>query len=195
MRLRRDRFRPWQRLRLTTLAAVLGLFLVGCGPQPQAPELKGKAVYQNDREGFRLRAPPGWSQHAISRSPAGPVDHEYLLTKYKRLSSDKPAFLHVSVIDLPSGTSPADYLAGNSSPAEWQRQANAESIDLNGMPATRAAFLGNWGGHKVLKEVVAVPRGQRVYFFTGIFPVTDHEAQAQVRAAIGSIVWKDRPNR
>jgi hypothetical protein len=180
------------------MLALVGGLLVGCGARPKAPPLvQGEAVYHNPREGFRLEPPPGWNQQGRAEYPPGRQEQERALVEYKRLDVQGPAFFRASLLDLPESTTAEAYLRGRPpGPDKWQPAAGTETLQVGGLPATRVTFTGMWEEEKkeeVVKEVVAVRRGGRVYFFTGIFAADDPKARALVRTAVASIVWDQEP--
>lgn len=173
-------------------AAICAALLVGCGCSgPRAPALSDETVYHNSRENFRFLVPEGWAQQAKEDVPSGKVEKERLLVQYQRLTADKPAVLEASLADLPESTDWGDYLAGPSFGAsQWRQSSPAEPIEVNGVSAVRFDFSGKLHGTATIKEVVVFRRGERVYFFTGIFPAKDTEAREQVRRAVASVIWK-----
>jgi hypothetical protein len=171
------------------LIVALGL-VAGCRPRPRAPALEQDVVYQNKQEGFRFLAPEGWQMRARTEVPPGLIDAERLLVEYKRMTTEKPATLDVSMADVPSSTDLSECLESGSVGKEtWKRVGECEKFELSGLPAARAAFEGKIGSERILREVVAVRRGERVYFFSGVFPADDTRARAQVRKAVQSATW------
>ena len=161
--------------------------------RPRAPSLSDDPVFQSKSEGFRFVAPPGWSMRSRAEVPPGTSQQERLLVEYKRLTADKPASLEVSLIDLPEGTSLASALKTRQPPdGELVRQTPVEEFTVDGVPAVRIAFQVRVDKEKMVSEVVAVRRGERVYFFTGFYPADDNRAKEQVRGGIDSIVWVRR---
>jgi hypothetical protein len=165
--------------------------LTGCGGRPRAPALQDDPVYQNDQEGFRFLAPPDWTQHAKAAVPSGPVTKERMLVQYKRLRGGKGALLEVSLVDLPTSTDLKKYLAGPAFGANhWLLAAPVEKLEVDSVAADRLIFQAQVEKAEMTREVVAFRRGERVYFFTGIFAAADKSAREQVRRAVGSTVWK-----
>jgi hypothetical protein len=166
------------------------LFLCGCGSHPRAPALQSGPLYQNEREGFRFLAPEGWVQRARADLPAGPFGKEELLVAYARVT-DRPASLEVSLADLPEAADLRKFLtAAPSGGVKWQAKAMSESIVVNGVPASRFTLSGGAGKDTTVKEVVAVRRGGRVYFFAGIFAAGDTATRDEVRRSVQTVVWK-----
>jgi hypothetical protein len=179
--------------RLGALAFLI-IFPAGCEERLKAPPLvQGEAVYYNRRERFRLEPPSGWSQQSRVEFPPGRYETERVLVKYKRLDVRGPAFFRASLIDLPESTTPVEYLEKRpGGPEKWQIGRKTESVSVGGITGTLVTYTGIWEeGEKedVVKEVVAVRRGERVYFFTGIFAASDKTARALVRKAVNSVVW------
>jgi hypothetical protein len=178
--------------RTAALAVTLVLFAIGCSRKPRPPRLqKDASVYYNPHDGFQFQVPAGWSENARA-DPRVQHAHEQRLVKYKRLAA-KPAFLEVSVVDLPESTNVSDYLTEHSVGKEWQRLAETKELTVDRFPATQDAFVGYWDREKIIKEIVAVRQGKRVYFFTGSYPAADTEARDEIREAVASIVWTKDP--
>jgi hypothetical protein len=159
--------------------------------------VQGDAVYYSRNEGFHLEPPPGWSQHARAEYPPGRYEREWPLVKYKRIDEQGPAFFRASMLDLAESIDPAAYLREKPpGPEHWRPVGAPESVHVGGLPATRVMFTGTWEEaekEEVAKEVVAVRRGGRVYFFAGIFPAADQNVRKMVRTAVASVVWDQRP--
>jgi hypothetical protein len=166
------------------------LLACSCQPRPRAPALLDEPVYQNEREGFRFLVPEGWSMSARSDLPPGPADKERLLVQYRRSTADRPATFEVSMADLPEGTDLAAYLGGPAFGAErWKPSAAPQPLQVGGADATRFRFTARVDGADLAREVTAVRRGGRIYFFTVLAPPADTTAPEQVRRAVGRIVW------
>jgi hypothetical protein len=168
------------------------LQMLGCQARPHAPALGDEPVYQNTREGIRFLAPEEWTLRAKAEIPPGKADKERLLVAYARRGADKGATLEVTLADLAPATDLAVYQGSHSFGAEkWRSAAPAETLQINGIPAVRLAFAVRSGKEELTREVVAIRRSERVYFFTGIFPTGDSKARDQVRRAIASAQWKN----
>jgi hypothetical protein len=162
----------------------------GCGRRPHPPALQeNNGLYRNSREGLSLHPPPEWRQFGRAISPDADGSHESELVKYKRLTG-KPAFFQVFVMELAPSADLAEFLAGHSPGKEWHRQGNTETLTVGDLPALRDSFSGTWDRQGVVREIVAVHRGKRLYLFKGTFPVDDKEAQTLVRQAVASAVWE-----
>jgi hypothetical protein len=171
---------------------VVGLLLLlpGCSRRPHAPALGDDPVYQNSREGFRFLAPEGWVQRARAEIPPGKAEKERLLVEYQRVGGGKLALLEVSLADLPPSTDLITYLAGPADGVEkWRSVGRPENLEIEGVEATRMTFSGRVGKEDMTREVVAFRRGERVYFFVGLFTATDGKARDELRRAVGSTIW------
>jgi hypothetical protein len=170
------------------------LTVAACDRQPHAPPLvQGLAVYHDAREGFRFEPPPGWFQQ-VRAHPPGRRGMEDLLVKYRSLASGDPGQFRVTMMDMPDPAGVPDYLAGRPpGEEEWRIDSRREETQVGGRRATRVTYRGTWeedeGRKPVIKEVVAVPKGSRVYFFTGIFAAGDKAALETVRKAVASVAW------
>jgi hypothetical protein len=173
----------------TMLLAVAMLLGGGCQPKPKAPALLDEPVYQSE-EGFRFLVPEGWIMAARGSVPPGPVEKERLLVQYRRVHGDSQATLEVSLMDLPEDTDSAAYLSGPSfSARHWKLMGRPESMEVGGVPGTRFRFTAPVNGAELGKEITAVRRGGRIYFFTVLFSPKDATAPEQVRRSIGRLVW------
>ncbi len=169
---------------------LLGLVLCGCDNRPRAPALQPGPLYQSEREGLRFLAPDDWVQRARAELPAGRYEKPELLVAYTRVT-DRPAEFEVTLADLPEGTDLQKFLTATPSEGvRWQAKGAPEELTVGGVPATRFTLAGGSGKGAQAKEVVAVRRGGRVYFFAGIFPAGDRATRDEVRRAVNSVVWK-----
>jgi hypothetical protein len=184
---------------------VVALWLPACGPADRAP------VYQDD-QGFRLTPPPGWVERArpdavpggsaqvgrrgrrgqaVPLPPLGVAaqpDQGRLLARYDRLTAGRLAWLRLSAVDIPSSTPLAACL---SAPAgDWRRESDVEEVEVGGLPAARAAFVGRWEDQDYVNETVAVRKEERVILITASFPAADDAAREQVRRAVAGATWK-----
>ncbi|MGL4552045.1 MAG: hypothetical protein ACRC33_12770 [Gemmataceae bacterium] len=164
----------------------------GCGETPRAPALRDDPVYQNEREGFRFLAPEGWRQRVRGEVQAGKVERERPLVEYRpTAASDGTAMLRVSLIDLaPSADVAAVVSAPSHSVEKWEPAGPPEEAAVGGAAGTRYAYTGRAGKGRLAKEVIAVRRGGRVYFFTALFDPKDADAREQLRRVVGSVIWK-----
>jgi hypothetical protein len=174
-----------------TLLLLSASLLAGCNTRPRAPALRDDPVYQNDREGFRFLAPEGWTQAARTEVPPGKVKAETPLVDYRRTKGEGRAALRVSLADLPDSTDLGKYLAGPSYGVDkWAPAGPPEEVSAGSATGTRYAFSGRVGKEEVAKEVVAVRRGGRVYFFAALYAPKDVEVRDQLRRVVSSVVWK-----
>jgi hypothetical protein len=151
-------------------------------------------VYHDSREGFRLAPPRGWRQHGRGQYPPGQYDKERDLLKYRSLDEGKVGVFRVSMIDLPEAESATAYLAAKPpGPERWSVSGTSEPLKVGGLAAERVTFSGVWEGRKadepVTKEVVAVRRGGRVYFFAAIFLAGDKDTRDVARKVLSSVAW------
>jgi hypothetical protein len=166
--------------------------LNGCRGRPVAPVLRNDPVYQNDREGFRFLVPEGWKQYAKADLPSGKVEREHLLVQYRHLLPGKVGGeFEVSLADLPATTDLSAYLVDPSyGGRNWKQNGPVEKLEVNGVAAQRFVFAGRVDRDQMTKEVVVFRRGERTYFFTGLYATADKQARGQVRAAVESTKWK-----
>jgi hypothetical protein len=154
--------------------------------------LRNDPVYQNDREGFRFLVPEGWRQTARTDLPPGryPIDKQ--LVEYRLATAGKGVLLQVSLADLPESTNLAELLgAPTLNVKDWRPVGAAEPLEVNGKSGVRLVFTGHLGKDEMIREVVTFRRGERVYFFTGMFGRTNTTARDQMRQAVVSTTWKN----
>lgn len=176
--------------RLLGLGLLLVLLLSGCSRRPSAPALEDEPVYRNTQEGFRLLAPEGWTIRARAALPAGKLEREHLLVRYERTDPRHAAFFEVTAVDLDPAVSLEGYLAGPSYGVQrWQPQGSPQPVEIADVSGQRFDFAGTIDRHRMLKEVVAVRKGPRVYFFSAVFQAGDTASRDQIRDAVASLLW------
>jgi hypothetical protein len=175
---------------LMRIAACLGILCAasGCANRPAAPALLDSPLYQNKQEGFRFEAPDGWRMSSRAEYPPGRAEKERLLVEYRSLRGDRLASLIVTMIDLPESADLGAYLHGREFVKPWKNQP-AVSLEVDGRPAQRFIFVSGPGKEAPAQEVVAMRRGERVYFFTGAFSSGDNKSRDQIRKAVASLSW------
>jgi len=186
---RRFSAREWAGLlACAVLLTLVGLYWHRRQPGPRAPALHDGPIYQNDQEGFRFLVPDGWTQDASGVIPPGTVEQEQMIVEYKLLTSDRPAALLVTCVDLPRGLYLHEYLRSHSpTPEAWRALGEGDPLIINGVEATRVTPRNI----DATREVAALRRGERAYLFTGEFETTDTKAQQQIRRAVDSVIWKN----
>jgi hypothetical protein len=128
--------------------------------------------------------------HSKGEAPPGRADKERLLVNYQNTGAGKPAFLEVTLVDLPESTDLAAYLAGPSYGSEfWRQKPPPQPLDLGAAHGVRYVYTSRVGKDDLTKEVVVVRRGERVYFFIAIFATGDTDTREQIRKAVGSLIW------
>jgi hypothetical protein len=158
---------------------------------PRAPTLRNEADYQSAQEGFRFRAPEGWSQTFTSgKYPSGATNQERKLVGYKKMTAGHPACFEVTYVDLPPSTDLGAYLV-KASPglAPWNLTTAATPLTVAGVEANRFILSTGSGTDLTVKEVVVFRRGERVYFFTGTFHSSDGDSVQMIRRAVESVSW------
>jgi hypothetical protein len=179
------------RLGSVACALAAALAAAGCTERPHAPALRNEAVYQNAQEGFRFLPPEGWPMHTRTNLPSGPLTKEHVLVAYRNVQpgSPRPAAFEVSCADLPESADLTAHLSAGK--GNWRAVKPPEPVAAGNAAGVRITLAGRVGNDALQKEVVAVRRGGRVYFFTLIAAPTDTAARAQARQAVGSLMWKD----
>lgn len=175
---------------LVSLIAVPICF--GCESRPRAPKLVNESIYQNDDAGFRIEIPDGWSMHVKTLLPPGqPALKERKLVGYKLHLSAVPASLEISCMDLPEDADLVAYFTGNrTGPEAWRVLQKPAEFNLGGVAARRLVLELGSGADAQRKEVAAVRRGTRTFFFTTITSPRDVESRDAVRAALDRISCK-----
>jgi hypothetical protein len=117
-----------------------------------------------------------------------------MLVKYRSFDENNPGVFRVTMLVLPESESVTEYLSRRPpGPERWLVKSKAEQVSVGGRPADRLTYAGFWKGQRteepMTKEVVAVRRGNRVYFFTGIFQWGDRQTRDVTRQAVASVAW------
>ena len=169
------------------------LAAAGCSNRPHAPALLAESVYQNDQAGFRLEIPSGWILHTKTALPSGqPVPQEKVLVGYKLTHGAKPASFEIGCMDAPENLDlVAHFTANRTGPGSWRSMGPEQSISAGGVTARRLNFQQGDGPSALRKEVAAVHRGGRFYFFTLVADADDTDALNEARRAVASLNWKD----
>ncbi len=165
--------------------------VIGCGlgSRPRAPVLQDEPVYQNRAEGIRLLAPEGWAEIARADLPANAATQDRLLVRYQRASESAPAMFEISMTDMPASANLATYLAKSSfGRPSWPAQGKPEPFKVGDRDGTRYVLVSGLG-RPVVKEVMTVRRGERVYFFTGLFGANDDVSRDEFRRAVAGVTW------
>jgi hypothetical protein len=165
---------------------------VGCSDRPRAPVLSNDPVYQDDREGLRFLAPEGWTQSGKANLPHGKSAKERTLVDYRRASGTRGASFRVTLADLDPSTDLADFLAGLSYGVQkWHLTAPPETVPVGNASGLRYKFSSGPGKAELIKDVIAVRRGDRVYFFTALYGPADTEVQGELGRVVSSVIWKN----
>jgi hypothetical protein len=152
--------------------------------------LVNEAVYQYDKIGLRFLTPQGWWITSRATLPPGALPKPMKLVAYHLKNVEHPAALEVLTADLPDDTDLGQYLLKDRvGQGEWTIQAPAETIAINGVPATRLTLSHRQGSNEDLRETTIFRRGGRCYFFILSFDATDNSARDTGRKSIESVVW------
>ena len=171
--------------------ALIFFTLVGCGdPKPLVLE-QNLEVYRDDIEGFSFRPPEGWLQQSRARVPKADRGQERLLIKYKRSTGNQLGVFQVSAVDLPADTNVTAYLDQSFGKNDKRTSTKPDLVQIGGLPGTRETFISKWDRETVVKEVVFVRRGPRVYFFTSVVAPSDKPTREAMRKILESIEWQD----
>jgi hypothetical protein len=172
------------------LAAVLA-GTAGCKSRPRAPALEDGTVYQNDGEGFRFLVPEGWAQQTRSGVPPGRLDRDLVLVQYRRFATKPPAALAVSARDLPPDTDLGRLLAGmKTENTDWALVGSPKQVKVGNRPGQFFVLNGKAPTGALTREVIAVRRDERVYFFSGTYTPSDHTSRDLIRQTFANVVWK-----
>jgi hypothetical protein len=166
----------------------LAALLAGCSPRPRAPALmQGEALYVNAQEGFRFVPPPNWALHARAEWPAGRIEEERLLVAYRRVAGNQVTRFEVTMVDVAESVELAELIVAHSD--GWKPEGRVEALEIAGRPAARGAYRSRTANPPEIKEIVAVRKGERVYFFIGLFAADDSKGRDQVRKSIETLSW------
>jgi hypothetical protein len=174
------------------LALLLALVAAGtgCTERPRAPALEDSPVYQNNHEGFRFLVPEGWFQQLNSAVPPGRLDSDLVLVRYCRHSTSGRSTLQVSAQDLPEEADLARVLTeARSEGTAWKLAGPPAEARVGNRAGRRLVFTGKGPSSRLEREVFAVRKGQRVYFFSVSFVPGDHVSRDLVRQAFAKVVW------
>ena len=162
----------------------------GCERRPSAPALEDGTAYRDANAGFRFLVPNGWKQAARGSVPPGKIEGERMLVEYKCLTCASPGTLQVTVADVPTDSVLSKFLLENNRTGEkWRLVGSAEDFEINDVPAARITYSTTSGKDQSFREIVAIRRGERVYFFKGSYGGTDAQSRQAIRKAIDTIVW------
>lgn len=173
------------------LFALLSLLPLACSSEPRAPALRNDPVFEDSREGIRFLAPDSWVQKVRGSVPPGAATQERALVEYQRAGGTQGASFRLSLIDLPESENLSAYLARPSFSVEnWKPLVKPEEVPIGSAKGQRFLFGGRLGRTEMVKEVVAVRRGNRTYFFTSLYEPRDPQARDEIRGILQSVVWK-----
>jgi hypothetical protein len=145
-------------------------------------------VYEHN--GFRIAAPPGWSERTRAAEAPSHSSQDRLLVQYKRLTAGHPAWLRVGVADVPGSVALAKCLATRSPGKGWKQTGKVETLEVSGLPALQTTYAGQLQKKDYVSEIVAVRHAEHVYFFTATYPATDEQARDHVREAVAGSSWQ-----
>ncbi|HEV3262766.1 MAG TPA: hypothetical protein VG013_38375 [Gemmataceae bacterium] len=177
--------RPSPRWKLSALVVVLGLCLAGCSSKKSEP------IHENAQHGFSFCPPAGWSERAPLATGGARPAPERSLVRYKRLQAANPAWLSVTVAEVPPSVSLPSWLSKRPAGPGWQRQGEVQRLEVNGLAAARAAYRGRRGKRQLVGEVTAVAPHGRVYVFSAFFLPGDATARDEVRRSVASAAWPE----
>lgn len=179
----------YQRLACRASAILLFIVLIGCSQGPKAPALEDGPVFYDRQEGFRFLVPDGWKQSVHAVLPPGRLEDERMIVEY-HLPAAQASFA-VTCADIDPSVKLDEYVATHvPGSAHWTLTKPGQACQVGDVPAVRMTLSGHLGNReKYTREVVAFRRGERVYFFTGIYAASDKETAEQVRAADDSVIW------
>jgi hypothetical protein len=176
---------------LVASCAVIAGMITGCDSRPSAPVLRDGRIYVNPQEGFRFLVPEGWSQLANSILPRGDLDGEMFVVRYRMRTPEEGAVLQVVCFSEQLTDNLHEHHAGPSYRVErWKPEGPEETLEINGVTASRHIYSSDIAGRPTTKEVVAFKRNGRVYNFVGMFMSRDDKARQQIRRAVGSTIWE-----
>lgn len=177
-----DRARAWLRL------AAVCLLATGCEPGPRAPVLRDEMVFHDPRLGLRFLVPEGWHTRSRAELPAGALDIERPIVEYARLGLPA-AGMRVSAVDLAADRSIVGYLERTDlRKREFRAAQSLPSVDVGGVTAEAYVYAPVTTGPT--REVIAVRRGERVYFLRAEYAADDTSARDAFRRAVASVVWE-----
>jgi hypothetical protein len=135
------------------------------------------------------------AKHSHADIPLPPLDmngqaRERLLVRYDLLQTGSLGWLRITTANIPSSTPLQAYITERTPEGEWKLESDVEELEVDGLPAFRAALTGSWGEKDYVCETVAVRTGQTVYFMTASFLASDDGSREAVRQAIALATWQ-----
>jgi len=172
------------------------LFLIqfvtlGCSGQPSAPLLSNSPIYRSSTEGFRFLVPEGWNQSASSVLPAGKLNAEVFLVRYRVPSPEAGATLQVlcmtddKSLDMEQHHGQGSFRAGH-----WDIDQPRKNLEINKIPAERMTYKVVIDQREMSKHVTCFHRNGRVYSFVGLYFSNDDQAGQQIERATDSVIWE-----
>src|SRR5262249_44964440 len=173
---------------------LLGLTLLpsaGCNPPPKGRTEQGTPLfltdekeYRDDHERLHFVPPPKWSMQARSMAAPKHEDEDRLLVKYKNLvQGTTTSWMTLRVATMPAELSLADCLLKKKA-ADQTLVGKAEEITIKGRPAARITVKEQVEGYPFIRETVAMRRGERVYFLSGIYYEKDKDSPKLIRESV-----------
>lgn len=177
--------------RLRALVLTAALVTGACQSRPRAPMLDTSPVYTNKNEGIRFLVPEGWSQQMKGEVTPGKLEKERTLVLYRSLQPT-PASFELSCRDLPEDQDLGEFLTRRKrSGSEWKRVAPPETVQFGGRKGTRYILQAMQRDRPTTNEIVVFRRGERVYFFGGLYPTGDPIRKSHVRQFLDSLQWTE----
>src|SRR5262245_2834988 len=163
----------------------------GCDSRPRAPALSDEPVYVNMQEGFRFVAPEGWHIQSRGEFPQQELTKERMLVEYRHRREGRELSLLVSMVDVAPGTPISEYVTTRLYPRGSWKLLGADQIRAGTLPAERLILGTQVDKEDVIREIVAVRRTNRLYFFSGSFPAKDSKGRDEIRKALSTLSWQE----
>jgi len=135
--------------------------------------------------------PDGWTQTASSILPAGELEEEAFLVRYRVKSPVAGSTLQVECLQEDAQSSLQEHHSAASYRVNrWDSTGEPQTVTIGGLQAQRMIFQATMDDRQLSKEVTCFRKGNRVYSFVGLFASQDEKAQQQIRRAVNSLIWE-----
>jgi hypothetical protein len=194
---RRSRLQRWAGIGGGLAILLAAAILVALFSQQNEPVAKagapllqtGDSVFHDAATKFGMVPPGNWSMQMRALPASDEHDGERPLVKYKRLLHGwSPAWVKVSVADVAASTSLGSLLVKRSPGDNWGQASAVEELTVAGHPAARITFAGQWDKKDYVRDIVAVRRGEQVFYIAGTFEKADPTARRRIQQAVDTVV-------
>jgi len=164
--------------------------VTGCKETPRAPALVNETVYRNESIGVTFLTPEGWNLYGKTTLPPGPLNRPIRLVSYSRVADKNHAEFELCAVEVRPDGDLIGYLNTNKIGAgTWNLKGTPAPETIKGAKATRYVMTDAKASSKMIREIVAFPRGERQFLFVFTHHESDTLSSDQVQKSIDSITW------